>query len=91
MPQSMVAGLPPGFLQANSAAAAAAAAAMGLQGIPHGLLAGGMPPASVAAHMAAAGIRPPGMPPVSTAAVISELAIRAAREEEAAKLAHHSK
>ena len=93
LPSSMAAGLPPGFLQAGlqagaGANAAAALAAAGLPGLPPGFL-GGMPPASVAAHMAAAGIRPPGLPPVTTASQISaELAARAAaREEDSVKAA----
>lgn len=85
LPTSIAAGLPPGFLQPNNAAAAAAAAA-GLPGIPPGFLTGGLPPASIAAQMAAAGIRPPALPPVSTSSA-AELALRASREEEAAKLA----
>ena len=51
LPTSIAAGLPPGFLQPNNAAAAAAAAA-GLPGIPPGFLTGGLPPASIAAQMA---------------------------------------
>ena len=92
LPSSMAAGLPPGFLQAGlqagaGANAAAALAAAGLPGLPPGFL-GGMPPASVAAHMAAAGIRPPGLPPVTTASVSAELAARAAaREEDSVKAA----
>ena len=92
LPSSMAAGLPPGFLQAGlqgaGANAAAAMAAAGIPGLPPGFL-GGMPPASVAAHMAAAGIRPPGLPPVTTASQISaELAARAAaREEDSVKAA----
>ena len=93
LPTSMAAGLPPGFLQAGlqagaGANAAAALAAAGIPGLPPGFL-GGMPPASVAAHMAAAGIRPPGLPPVTTAAegLRAELAARAAREEDSVKAA----
>ena len=90
LPTSMAAGgLPPGFLPAaaaNSAAAASALAAASIPGMPPGFLTGGMPPASVAAQMAAAGIRPPGMPPVTSSAELALRAATASREEEAVKL-----
>lgn len=84
LPTSLAAGLPPGFLPGNSAAASAAALA-GIPGLPPGFLTGGMPPVSVAAQMAAVGLRPGGLPPPVTSS--AELALRMAREEEVAKLA----